>query len=94
MKTQEYLSQVVNMADSQTICGTKKTPYPIAVKKDVTLGGSSEFLNKESQLRPINRQILNDFVEMAGTNDVQPITGPMDFQHVTVENSYKLKTMS
>ncbi|KAK4009838.1 hypothetical protein OUZ56_018983 [Daphnia magna] len=50
---------------------------------------SSEIRNIE--LRTTNGQNLTDFVLIAGTSDVQSITGPMDIQRVTREYSLKIK---
>ncbi|KAI9563000.1 hypothetical protein GHT06_010456 [Daphnia sinensis] len=44
----------------------------------------------EEYFSEVVRRKLFDFVQIAGTTDVQSITGPMDIQHVTVENSLQL----
>ncbi|KAI9558245.1 hypothetical protein GHT06_014998 [Daphnia sinensis] len=59
----------------------------------ITLIGSTRCLLKirNIELRAINGQNLSDFVQIAGTCDIQSITGPMDIQHVTVENYLKIE---
>lgn len=66
----------------------------LTVSDNQTITGDYVFdhlQSKKIDLRAINGQNLSDFVQIAGTSDVQAITGPRNFQHVTIENSLKIE---
>lgn len=66
----------------------------LTVSDNQTITGDWVFDHLKSEnidLRAINGQNLSDFVQIAGTSDVQSITGLMDIQHVAVENSLKIE---
>ncbi|XP_057372863.1 uncharacterized protein LOC130693696 [Daphnia carinata] len=69
-------STMLTVSDNQTITGDWVVDH---------------LKSENIDLRAINGQNLSDFVQIAGTHDVQSITGPMDIQHVAVENSLKIE---
>lgn len=66
----------------------------LTASDDQTITGDYTFEHLMAQninLRAINGRNLSDFVQTSGTKDVQIITGVVDIEHVTVENSLKIE---
>ena len=66
----------------------------LTVSDDQTITGEyvlDHLISDEIELRAINGQNLSDFVQTAGTKDVQVIKGPMDIEHMAVEGALKIE---
>ena len=66
----------------------------LTVSDDQTITGEyvlDHLISDEIELRAINGQSLSDFVQTVGTKDVQVIKGPMDIEHMAVEEALKIE---